>query len=324
MPDRRTDIGARDDLRIESSRCKRMRFSESDCSRCIDICPHGAVTLEGGLAIDPERCRGCLLCTAVCPVGALEHNSDFAACMTQLSRVPEPVLGCIRTKESANASLACLGGLSEEHLLALIHTLAGSLTLNLSVCGDCPNSHGISEIKSRLEAVSAAGLDCGACRINLAESVREIRYRDESVDRRSFFKSFGSALIKSAAVVLSRPSEQTEQRSEYACKRVPARRELLNKTRSELSLELTGLIREHFDSCASFDQSCTACQGCTAICPTGALKTGESDIPPTFDQLLCTGCGLCREFCLDGAIRVLKNASNLQPSCRTAQAANSG
>lgn len=310
MLDRETDIGARDDLRIESSRCKRMRFSESDCRRCIDICPHGAVTLDGGLAIDPERCRGCLLCTAVCPVGALEHNSDFAACMTQLSRVPEPVLGCIRTKKSSNASLVCLGGLSEEHLLALIHTLAGSLTLNLSICGDCPNSHGISELKSRLEAVSAAGLDCGACRIYLAESVRDIRYRDESVDRRSFFKSFGSALFKSAAVVLSSSNEQAEPCIGYAEKRLPFRRELLNSIRSKLSQELEIQVQKHYCSCVSFENTCTKCQGCVAICPTGALHGASSEETPVFEQLRCTGCALCVEFCLDQALRISRNNSS--------------
>ncbi len=310
MPDRRTSIGARDDLRIESSRCKRMRFSESDCSRCLDICPHGAVTLDGGLAIDPERCRGCLLCTAVCPVGALEHNSDFAACMTQLSRVPEPVLGCIRTKESSNASLACLGGLSQEHLLALIHTLAGNLTLNLSVCGDCPNSHGISGLKSRLEAVSAAGLDRGACRIDLAESVRDIHYRDESVDRRNFFKSFGSALFKSAAVVLSSSNEQAEPCIAYAEKRLPFRRELLNSIRSKLSQELEIQVQKHYCSCVSFENTCTKCQGCVAICPTGALHGASSEETPVFDQLRCTGCALCVEFCLDQALRISRNNSS--------------
>lgn len=306
MPDGRMRTGGRDDLRIESSRCMRMRFSESRCRRCINICPHGAVTFDGGLAINPEQCRGCLLCTAACPVGALEHNSDFDACMAQLSRVPESVLGCMRMKEHCNASLTCLGGLSEEHLLALYHTLAGSLTLNLSLCADCPNSSSISALKLRLEAISMADLACGTCSIDLAEAAQDIHFRDETVNRRSFFKSFGNALLKSAAVVLSGTNQQTEQRSDYAGKRVPLRRELINSTGIKLSRELEVRVSKHFDSCVSFDENCSACQGCVAICPTGALRTEESDRPPAFEQRLCTGCGLCCEFCLDGAVRIIE------------------
>src|SRR5512140_2953940 len=99
MAENGTVTSNRADLTVDASRCLRMRFSESSCRRCTDICPHGAVTLGSGLSLNPEQCRGCLLCTAVCPSGALEQNNDFSDCLAQLSRVPDPVLGCIRTKE---------------------------------------------------------------------------------------------------------------------------------------------------------------------------------------------------------------------------------
>ncbi len=216
MAESRTITGSRDDLVLDASRCLQMRFSDSSCRRCAVICPHGAVTLDGGLAINPEVCRGCLLCTSVCPVGALEQNGDFYACLAKLSKVPEPVLGCIRTKECSNATLACLGGLSEEHLLALYHTLAGKLTVNLSLCSGCPNSAMISTLRQRLDALSAARLSYSNCRIEIAESVQEIHYSDESVDRRGFFKSFRTSLFSSAAVIISSKSEQTERRTDYA------------------------------------------------------------------------------------------------------------
>lgn len=296
--------GNRDDLVVDASRCLRMRFSASSCRRCIDICPHGAVVIDGRLSIDPEKCLGCLLCTAVCPTGALEQSNDFSACLTQLARVPESVLGCIRTKERSNAAVACLGGLSEEHLLALYHTLAGSLTLNLSLCSSCPNQPMIAHLKQRLKTLSTARLSNSNCRIEITESAQEIQYREESVGRRSFFKSLGSALFKSADIVISSGNEQTERRTEYAAKRLPYRRELLNNTKSKLSNELKTQIQKHFDSSMSFENTCTKCQGCVAICPTGALKTLSAEEIPVFDQLSCTGCGLCVEFCLDQGLRM--------------------
>lgn len=290
---------------MDTSRCQRMRFSASSCQRCLDVCPHKAVTLDGGLAIDPGQCRGCLLCTTVCPVGALETRCDFSVCLAQLSKVPEPVLGCVRTKECSNATLPCLGGLAEEHLLLLYQTLAGRLTLNLSLCAVCPNNSMRIKLRRRLDALSAAGLSGSNCRIVMTESAEDIDYRAESLDRRSFLKSFRNTLFKSAEIVFSATPEQTSRRSEYAGKRIPVRRALLNRTRSMLSSELEIRIGQHFDSTVLFDETCTSCQGCAAICPNGALQAELSDRPPTFEQMLCTGCGLCREFCLDGAVRVI-------------------
>jgi Pyruvate/2-oxoacid:ferredoxin oxidoreductase delta subunit len=281
-----------------------MRFSESRCRHCSDICPHAAVSLEGGLAIDPGLCRGCLLCTAVCPSGALEQNGEFSACLARLSRVPEPVLGCFRNTEHSNATLACLGGLSEEHLLSLYHTLAGSLTLNLSLCSDCPNQPMIDHLRLRMDTLSEAGLAHGTCRIDITESAQDLQYRDESVDRRGFFRSIRTSLFSSAAAILSSENRQTERLTGYSAKRVPARRTLLNTTGNDLSREVDLRIREHFDARVAWDENCSSCQGCVAICPTGALQTGSGEEPPLFDQPLCTGCGLCREFCLEGAVRI--------------------
>jgi len=304
MPDSRNVTGSRNDLSVDASRCLRMRYSDSSCRHCVDICPHGAVRLGGGLTIDPQQCRGCLLCTGVCPAGALEQSSDFSLCLAQLSRLPEPVLGCVRTKECAHGILTCLGGLSEEHLLVLYHTLPGKLTLNLSVCGDCPNNAMTVQLRQRLDDLFTAGLAGGGCNLVIAESADEILYRDESVDRRSFFKSFANSLVKTAAIMFSGTGEQIEQQGEYAGKRLPLRRELLNSSRKKLSLELADRLHNRFDTELSCDDNCTECYGCVAICPTGAIQGDGSESLPSFEQLLCTGCGLCQEFCLDKAVRI--------------------
>lgn len=304
MADNRDITGDKDDLVVDISRCLHMRFSDSNCRGCVDICPHGAITLGETLSVNAEKCRGCLLCSAVCPVGALEQSEDFSACLARLSKVPEPVLGCIRTKECSNGTVACLGGLSKEHLLALFHSLTGKVTLNLSFCSDCSNNQMIDKLRQRLNDISEAGLSGSNCRIIITESAQSINCREESLGRRGFFKSFGTALFKSANIVLSGTKEKTERSTPYSEKRLPYRRELLNSIRNEVSQELATRIRNHFDSCVSFDETCTRCQGCVAICSTGALQARLPDALPVFDQLLCSGCGLCREFCMDGALRI--------------------
>jgi formate hydrogenlyase subunit 6/NADH:ubiquinone oxidoreductase subunit I len=234
----------------------------------------------------------------------LEQNGDFMACTVQLSKTSEPVLGCSRTKEHSNATLTCLGGLSEEHLLALSHTLSGKLTLNLTACSGCPNSSMVPHLLQRLEVLSEAGLLEGGCSIFTAESAQDIRYKEESVDRRGFFMSFRNALFQGATVIRSAGIESTERRTEYTGKRVPVRRELLNRVRNKSFQELLIKIEKKFDATILPDARCITCLGCVAICPTGALQAEQADVPPVFDHVICTGCCLCAEFCLENALRI--------------------
>ncbi|QOX78307.1 4Fe-4S binding protein [Trichlorobacter lovleyi] len=304
MPDkseRQKQTGSRDDLQIEPSRCLRIRFSDSSCERCRAICPAAALSLEEGLAISHDQCSGCLLCTTVCPSGAVEQQADFQTIIPQLRKVPEPVLGCCRTREQAHAWLPCLGGLAEEHLLALCRSLSGTLTLNLAHCNDCPNNSMLAVLKERLQRITASGLTTGGCELVTATAQTELQYQPESVDRRSFFRSFRNSLFQAAAEVVQSNARPVERNSSYGDKRLPQRRELLNRTRRSLPEEIQAAAQQ-FDHNLSFNTACSACQGCAAICPTGALVITDQEEHPAFLQERCTGCGLCVEFCLDQAI----------------------
>jgi len=292
--------GSRDDLCLDRSRCLRVRFNASSCSRCQVVCPTAAIALEQGLKLDSELCTGCLLCTSVCPTGALELSTDFLACVSQLAKVPEPVLGCCRTKEQANGWLACLGGLSEEHLLYLSRRLNGTLVLNLSRCGDCPNSTMLPLVQARLNRLVPGG----SCSIKAVQTPDAVRHRDESVDRRSFFKSFRTSLFQTAAVVMTAGNQETERRSDYTAKRVPERRELLKLIEQQADQQTRDALEQRFFSRICFSEACTACQACAALCPTGALLRNreQPEQPPLFTAADCTACGLCVEFCMDQAV----------------------
>ncbi len=280
-------VGSRDDLQIDPSRCLRIRFSDSTCDRCRATCPTAALSLKDGLIINQEQCSGCLLCTTVCPSGALEQQTDFQTIVPQLSKVPEPVLGCCRTREQAHAWLSCLGGLAEEHLLTLCHSLSGTLTLNLVHCNDCPNRSMLAVLKERLQRMTASGLTTGGCNLVTATAQTELQYQPESVDRRSFFTSFRNSLFQAAADVMQTSAKPVERSSSYGDKRLPQRRELLNRTRSSLPEERQAAAVKQFDHSIRFSTACSACQGCVAICPTGALVS--------------TGRKITRRFCRNSA-----------------------
>src|SRR5262249_28981309 len=50
------------------------RSRKIGCTRCLDLCPTGAITPAGDhVAIDPAVCAGCGQCAAACPTGAAEY-----------------------------------------------------------------------------------------------------------------------------------------------------------------------------------------------------------------------------------------------------------
>jgi Fe-S-cluster-containing hydrogenase component 2 len=62
------------------------------CGTCVAVCPHGAVSLRGGVAsIDEALCRGCGECVEACPSGAVTLEARLPAALESSgSRVPTP------------------------------------------------------------------------------------------------------------------------------------------------------------------------------------------------------------------------------------------
>ena len=56
--------------------CAHSRSRRTGCTRCLDLCPTGAITPAGDhVAIDPYVCAGCGACAGVCPTGAAAYAS---------------------------------------------------------------------------------------------------------------------------------------------------------------------------------------------------------------------------------------------------------
>src|SRR5438132_1970148 len=54
--------------------CAHSRSRITGCTRCLDLCPTGAISPAGdNVAIDPHVCAGCGSCAAVCPTGAAAY-----------------------------------------------------------------------------------------------------------------------------------------------------------------------------------------------------------------------------------------------------------
>ena len=290
-------------LKLDPSRCLKMRFAGSSCSCCTAICLAEAIDLAGGLQVRKEQCTGCLACTTVCPAGAIETHEDFGAILAVLAghRSPVFVIGCETTASRSHKQLPCLGMLSPEHLVALYATGWAAINLAVDACRGCGAGSMLEHLGTRLiDAERSTGIPLSR-RIRLVHS-QETGFRQEGLDRRSFFSSLRRAAFQGVAQVLV-PGRTEKPSATYMDKALPSRRAMLLAAIDSLPADEAATARAAFTFSASFNDSCDGCLGCVRACPTGALA--ESDTAsPSFDWSRCTGCMLCTEFCLYNALDI--------------------
>ncbi len=59
---------------VHADLCAHSRSRITGCTRCLDVCPTGAILPAGDhVAIDPHVCAGCGSCASVCPTGAAAY-----------------------------------------------------------------------------------------------------------------------------------------------------------------------------------------------------------------------------------------------------------
>ncbi|MEM6421151.1 MAG: 4Fe-4S dicluster domain-containing protein, partial [Pseudomonadota bacterium] len=66
-------------IRFTESLCAHRRAAKTGCTRCLDLCPTGAISVAEGdtveaVTLDPHICAGCGACAAVCPSGAILYD----------------------------------------------------------------------------------------------------------------------------------------------------------------------------------------------------------------------------------------------------------
>lgn len=304
----------------DRSRCFRMRHDRNECTRCTKLCRSGAISIDDDIYIDEDACTRCMLCTSACPADSFEISGfDFYSLIGRLRKIEasvfSPVLGCTSGGNTAcHAKNACFGFLSEEHLIALYIFMQNPLQIDMTGCSECGNSFIVGEVEKRISGIEEKTAMKISDKVMLVKNSADLDFREVSYDRRGFFNALKKKTLTQAAGLFDNDSHDDVVQS-YSFKKVPFKRDLLNRALKVLSDgEHNALLRNYYYT-VNLTGDCDNCFSCIGMCPTGALKIDrkDSDQKLMFNSSLCSGCGLCKGFCMNNAILIGKGVSGLYP-----------
>ncbi|MCC5983152.1 MAG: 4Fe-4S binding protein [Rhodobacteraceae bacterium] len=297
--------------------CAHSRNRTTGCTRCLDLCPTGAITPAGDhVAIDPAICAGCGQCAAACPTGAASYALPAVETVAAQLRA-----GLRAWFEAGGKAAPVILFHDEAHGAPLIDALArfgrGLPAHVIPLAVNEPTQLGP-------EAMAAA-LAYGAGGVRVLTRARPHEPLDGMeatlalmgvIGAETGFDPDACALIQTddpdaldAALWHPAPTARATRASFLP----PAdKRGLLTLAMAEMNRTAPRPTdRIPLPAGAPFGkldlnlEACTLCLACVGVCPTGALSDNP-DLPMLrFTESACVQCGLCAATCPEDAITLV-------------------
>ncbi len=309
-------------ITFEARLCAHSRNQRTGCTRCLDLCPTGAITpgvTPGGtrkldsVAISAEICAGCGTCAAVCPTGAATYALPPPA--TTLARLRALLLAHAEAGGVAPVVLLHDDAQGEALLDALARHGDGlpARVLPLKV----------NEAAQLDLATLAAGLAWGAAALRVLLPARR-PHGTEGLFRNLDYLDAALAGLGLAGAVLRGAAIETDDPFTLAEALVPAlalrpaappasflplgsSREVLRSALRALQPAAAPEIvpmpaGAPFGEARVATEGCTLCLACTMVCPTGAFSANPEAPELRFLEDACVQCGLCVATCPEQVI----------------------
>ncbi|MBD3765266.1 MAG: 4Fe-4S binding protein [Rhodobacterales bacterium] len=296
--------------------CAHSRNTLTGCTRCLDLCPTGAIQPAGDtVAIDPAVCAGCGQCAAACPTGAAAYALPVVANVAQ------------RLRRGLGAWFAAGGTVApvilfhdEAHGAALIDAAARF--------GRGLPAHviplQINEPTQLGPEVMAAALAWGAGGVRVLAKARPAHPLDGLTDTLDLMGVICAAtgLPEAACALIQTDDPDALEsalwhpapglRADRSTFLPPEdKRGLLTLAMAELNRTAPRPARQiplpagaPFGTVTLDTQACTLCLACVGACPAGALSDNPDRPMLRFAESACVQCGICAATCPEKAITI--------------------
>jgi ferredoxin len=296
--------------------CAHSRSRKIGCTRCLDLCPAGAIAPAGdAVAIDAHICGGCGQCAAACPTGAAAYAVPRVEVLMQQIRA-----GALAYGEA--------GG--RDGILMLHDRPHGAALLDAAA----RFSDGLPANVVPLEVNETTQVGLEAIAAAIAYGFRAVRLLTRSTPRHDIagltrtlevanlmlsglgFGTDAVGLIQTddpdaLIAALREPLAAAPARTAATFVPFGGKRDLMKLVLRELH-RIAPAPRARIDlpRGAAFGglavdvAGCTLCLSCVSACPTSALGDAADRPLLSFDESLCVQCGLCVATCPEKVIEL--------------------
>jgi ferredoxin len=295
--------------------CAHSRSQITGCTRCLDVCPAGAITPAGDhVVIDPNICAGCGQCASACPTGAASYT------------VP-PSDALMRKLRTLLLAYARAGG---EHATVLVHDeLHGAPLIDaLARFGEGVPAEvlpfAVNEVTQvGLEAIAAAFifgasavrfLMRGRARHDVSGLTRTLALAEPILAGLGFGTGRVAAIETDdpdtlGSTLRAIPEMESAPRPASFLPMGGDKQGVLRLVLRELHrvapapVDVVALPQQAPFGSVDIDVAgCTLCLACVSACPTGALTDNAEQPMLRFTEVTCIQCGLCKATCPEKVI----------------------
>ncbi|MGD9837133.1 MAG: 4Fe-4S binding protein [Afipia sp.] len=301
-------------IHFEDSLCAHSRSNITGCTRCLDLCPTGAIAPNGNaVAIDPYICAGCGSCASVCPTGAASYALPNADALMRRLRM---LLQTYRKAGGEQAIVLFHDGDHGEPLIDALARFGDGLPANVlpvrvnEVTQLGPESlaavfayggAGVALLMRAQPRHETAGLRSSAqmsgtiaAALGFGENLVRILETDDPDELRMMLDAMPLGTASPApANVIPRGAKRGVMETMF--------REL--HLAAPAPVDAVPLPRgAPFGGVQLNAEGCTLCHACVTACPTHALSDNPDRAMLRFTESLCVQCGLCEATCPEDVI----------------------
>jgi len=316
-------------IKYDPDICVHARSTQVGCSRCLDVCPTGAITSGNDeVVINPYICAGCGSCASVCPTGAAKYELPAGNFIYERLKL---LLDTYSETGGENAVLLVHDTRHGEDMISVMARMGRGLPANVL-------PFAVNEVTQIGFDFMSVALGYGAEKIYILTGPGNVGETDGLLGQVELIETISSGLSygenRVSIIDLIDPDALADilydkfnlppmAKGDFIA--MGGKREIVNLAVNHLHehapspVDLVALpTGAPFGTIEVNTDGCTVCLSCVSACPTGALKDNPDAPQFTFTETNCVQCGLCKTICPESVI-TLKPRYNFTDEGRSAK-----